>query len=74
MKRTLLQTGIAIAALAVIVGCSGGAADNTNGGQVKATGPATAAETKGGKMKRSMVGVSGGLYQAAPGQPHGIPK
>jgi hypothetical protein len=57
----------------VLMGCSGGAVDNTNG-QVNGAAPKTAGDVQNGKIKRSMVGVSGGLYQAAPGQAHGIPK
>jgi hypothetical protein len=73
MKRTLLQSGIAMAVIVVIAGCSGGAADNTNGGQVKGAAPITnGANTK--TTRKSMVGVRGGLYSAAPGQAHGIPK
>jgi hypothetical protein len=62
-----------MAVVLVIAGCSGGAADNTNGGQVKDAAPLTTGTNKKG-VKMSEVGVRGGLYSAAPGQAHGIPK
>jgi len=62
-----------MAVVFVIAGCSGGAADNTNGGEVKGAAPITQG-TNSKTVKKSMVGVRGGLYSAAPGQAHGIPK
>lgn len=59
--------------VSVIAGCSGGAADSTNGGQVKGAAPLTSG-TNTKTVKKSMVGVRGGLFSAAPGQKTGIPK
>ena len=73
MKRSYFQIALVAALGCVITGCTGGAADNTNGGELKGGAPiSTGANTK--STKHSMVGVRTGLFSAGPGQKPGIPK